>query len=426
MSTSTITIDPAPTHDRLTDEAQVRGSVYRDPAIFQRELDRIWYKVWVYVGHESEVPNPGDFVRRQIGLQPVLLVRGQDGAVRVFYNRCRHRANLVCLAETGNATKFVCPYHAWSYANTGEMLEPTFDEGYDYDLKKEHFGLTPLARVDSYRGLVFASVAAEGPTLAEHLGVVTEFLDLFIDLSPEGEIALDAGVQKVAFNGNWKYMPENSMEGDYHGPFIHNVAFDLYAKQTGFDVSALGTEEVEDVILSLPGGHMVEDYRGAPMPPSGRQPSPARQAYIDAMKAKHGPEKAGQMLSTMAPLLFVFPNLMYVITHIRVIQPVSAGQSNSYYFPVMLKGAPDEINDQRLSDHEFMFGNAGFVSPDDVEIMERNQMGMQATGHDWLFIGRGLHREHDLEHGGRGGMTMDETHLRGFWRHYASLMEDEA
>lgn len=423
---STLSLDPPLDRGRLTDEARVRGSVYRDPAIFQQELERIWYKVWVYIGHESEIPNPGDFVRRQIGLQPVLMVRGNDGQIRVFYNRCRHRANLVCLAENGNAPKFVCPYHAWSYANTGEMLEPTFDEGYDYDIQKDQFGLTPVARQDSYRGLVFASVAKVGQTLAAHLGPVTEFLDLFIDLSPESEIALDAGVQKVSYKGNWKYMPENSMEGDYHGPFIHQVAFGLYAKQTGFDVSALGTEEVPDVIRSLPGGHMVEDYRGAPMAPSGHTPSPARQAYIEAMKAKHGEEKAAGMLSTMAPLLYVFPNLMYVITHIRVIQPVDVDRSNSYYYPVMLKGVPDEINDQRLSDHQFMFGAAGFVSPDDIEIMERNQVGMQAQGNDWLFIGRGLHRERPMPDGGRSGMTMDETHLRGFWRHYASLMEDEA
>jgi phenylpropionate dioxygenase-like ring-hydroxylating dioxygenase large terminal subunit len=421
---ATRSAEPPVDYRNLVREAQVHGSAYRDPEIFQRELERIWYKVWVYVGHESEVPNPGDFVRRQIGLQPVLMVRGRDGVVRVFYNRCRHRANLLCLREAGNSDKFVCPYHAWSYANTGELLEPTFDEGYDYDLQKEAFGLTPLARQDSYRGLIFASVAEEGLSLAEHLGAITEFLDLFIDLSPVGEIMLDTGAQKTQYRGNWKYMPENSMEGDYHGPFLHQVAFALYARRTGFDVSALATGEVPDVIRSLPGGHMVEDYRGAPIDPPKRAPSPSRLEYIAAMKTRHGDEKAGQMMRTMAPLLYVFPNLLYVITHIRVVQPASVDRTNVYYYPVMLKGAPDEINDMRLSDHEFMMGPAGFISPDDIEIMERNQIGIQAEGHDWLYIGRGLHRERDMPDGGRSGMTMDETHLRGFWRHYAALMGD--
>jgi phenylpropionate dioxygenase-like ring-hydroxylating dioxygenase large terminal subunit len=419
------TVEGASDRDLFTAEARINGRVYRDAELFQRELEQIWYRVWVYVGHESEVPAPGDFVRRQIGLQPVIMVRGADGKVRIFYNRCRHRGNLLCLADKGNTGQFVCPYHGWSYANSGELLEPTFDEGYDYHLKREQFGLTPLPRQDNYRGLVFASVAEEGQSLKQHLGAITEFLDLFMDLSPEGEIALDAGVQKVSYRGNWKYMPENSMEGDYHGPFIHRVAFDLYARRTGFDMSSLATDEIPDVIRSLPGGHMVEDYRGAPFSPSKREPSPARLEYFERMKARHGADKARRMLTTLAPLLYVFPNLLYVITHIRVVQPIRVDLTNSYYYPVMLKGVPDEINDARLADHEFMFGAAGFVSPDDLEIMERNQVGMQARGHDWLFIGRGLHREHDMPDGGRGGMTRDETHLRGFWRHYVSLMSAE-
>lgn len=405
---------------------RIHGSVYRDPEIFQRELEQIWHKVWVYVGHESEVPNRGDFVRRQIGLQPVIMVRGDDDKVRVFYNRCRHRAGLVCLSEQGNTEKFVCPYHAWSYANTGELLEPTFDEGYDYDLDKDQFPLTELARQDSYRGLVFASVAEEGISLAEHLGPVTEFIDLFMDLSPEGEIDLSAGMQKVSYKGNWKYMPENSMEGDYHGPFIHKIAFELFSRRTGLDVSTLHEEEIPDVIRSLPGGHMVEDYRGAPLGKRPGEPSPARKEYIEKMKARYGEEKARQMLGTMAPLLYVFPNMIYVMTHIRAVQPVSVDETYTYYYPVMLKGAPDEINEGRLSDHQFMFGSAGFVSPDDVEIMERNQVGMRAEGDDWLFIGRGEHRERDMPDGGKAGFTMDETHLRGFWRHYVDLMGEGA
>ncbi len=103
-----------------------------------------------------------------------------------------------------------------------------------------------------------------------------------MDLSPTGEIDLDTGVQKLRYHGNWKYMPENSMEGDYHAPFIHKVAFELTAKRTGLDISALSENETPDVIRSLPGGHMVEDYRAAPFAPSGRPLSPARQAYFDA------------------------------------------------------------------------------------------------------------------------------------------------
>jgi len=401
---------------------RVHGSLYRDAAIFEREFEQIWNKVWVYLGHESELPSPGDFVRRQIGRQPVLMIRGDDGAVRVFYNRCRHRGNLLCNRERGSAATLRCPYHAWTYARDGALLEPTFEEGYGEGLERGQFSLTPVERQDAYRGLIFASASARGVSLREHLGPVTEFIDLFMDVSPTGEIDLSAGVQKLRYRGNWKLLPENSLEGDYHGPFIHRIAFELHSRRSGLNMSSLYENQVPDVIRSLPGGHMVEDYRGAAMTPPRRSPTPARQAYIAALEARHGVAKARELLGTIPPLIFVFPNLICIMTHIRRLQPVSVDETYTYYHPVLLKGVDREINEARLREHEFGFGPAGFISPDDIEIMERNQLGVQAQGNDWQFIGRGMHRVKALPDGGTAGYTMDENHLRGMWKHYAALM----
>jgi phenylpropionate dioxygenase-like ring-hydroxylating dioxygenase large terminal subunit len=406
----------------LIQGSRIHGSLYRDPEVFERELNEIWYKVWVYVGHESEIPKPGDFVRRTIGRQPVIVTRSAGGAVRAYFNRCRHRGNMVCHADRGNTDKFTCPYHGWTYATTGDLLAPTFEDGYDSKLRREDFGLVPLPRLDSYRGLIFASVSPEGITLDEHLGGAKEFIDLFMDLSPAGRVSLTAGNQKVRYAGNWKFMPENSMEGDYHGPFIHKVAFDLHAKKTGFDVASLYENEIPDVIRSLPGGHMVEDYRGATIAPPKRPPSAARIEYAEAMKRAYGEEKAGKLLGTMAPLIYIFPNLMYLMTHIRVVAPVSVNETFVYYQPMLLDGAPAEINEERLRMHEFMFGAAGFISPDDIEIMERIQSAVNAGGNEWLFIGRGAHRDKVLADGGSTGYTMDENHIRGFWQHYSGVM----
>jgi phenylpropionate dioxygenase-like ring-hydroxylating dioxygenase large terminal subunit len=412
-------------HDLVT-RGRVHGSLYRDPQVFQRELERIWHTVWVYVGHESEVPQPGDFVRRQIGTQPVVMIRGSDRRVRVFHNRCRHRGNLLCNAERGNAPQLRCPYHGWTYATSGALLEPTFEEGYDNAWRREDFGLTPVAREDSYRGLVFASLSATGVSLSDHLGQATEFIDLVLDVSPTGEIELRTGVQKLRYRGNWKLLPENSLEGDYHGPFIHRIAFELHGRRTGLDMKSLYANEVPDVIRSLPGGHMVEDYRGATMAAPARPASPARAAYAAAMEARYGKEKARELLTTIPPLIYVFPNLIYIMTHIRRVQPVSVDETFVYYHPLLLKGVAPEINEARLREHEFGFGPAGFISPDDIEIMERNQRGIQAQGNDWQFIGRGLHRETQRPDGGSSGYTMDENHLRGMWQHYARLMSGSA
>ncbi len=413
-------------YKELTSGGRIHGSLYRDPAIFQRELEAIWYKVWVYIGHESEVPQPGDYVRRQIGLQPVLMIRGDDGKVQVFFNRCRHRGNLVCHRDRGNAAVLRCPYHGWTYARSGELLEPSFEEGYDNDLSRADFSLSPVPRLGTYRGLVFASLSQTGTSLDEHLGQVKEYIDLFMDLSPTGEIELNTGIQKLKYKGNWKFLPENSLEGDYHGPFIHRIAFELHGRRTGLDMSSLYQNEIPDVIRSLPGGHMVEDYRGATMAPPKKAPSPARLTYAAAMEQRYGAEKARQLLSTIAPLVYVFPNLIYIMTHIRRVQPMSVDETYVYYQPMLLKGVPQEINEARLRDHEFGFGPAGLISPDDIEIMERNQIGVQAQGNDWQFIGRGMHRDKLLPDGGSTGFTMDECHLRGMWQHYGRLMSGDA
>jgi hypothetical protein len=104
------------------------------------------------------------------------------------------------------------------------------------------------------------------------------------------------------------------------------------------------------------------------------------------------------------------------------VQPVSVNETFVYYQPMLLKGAPDEINEARLREHEFGYGPAGFISPDDIEIMERNQIGLNAQGNGWIFIGRGAHRTKKRADGGTAGYTMDENQLRGMWRHYARLM----
>lgn len=147
-------------------------------------------KVWVYLGHESEIPEPGDYLRRDIGLEPVVMVRGHDGKIRVFFNRCRHRARIVCYKERGNAAELTCPYHGWVYSTSGELIEPTLGEAYQGPLRQEDFALIPLPRQASYRGLVFASAAATSISFDEHLGPAKDLIDFMIDRSPEGEVML--------------------------------------------------------------------------------------------------------------------------------------------------------------------------------------------------------------------------------------------
>lgn len=417
MSTSAeIDIGACVTPDR------VRGRLYRDPAIFELEQSRLWSKVWVYIGHESEVAAPGDYVRREVGLQPVIMVRGEDGKVRVFFNRCRHRANLLCLKPHGNASELICAYHGWTYSTAGALIAPTFGEAYDTPLSQAAFGLVPLPRQGAYRGLVFASAAPTGITLGEHLGRATELLDFVLDRSPEGEVMLTAGAQALRYRGNWKMLPENTVE-NYHGPFVHSVAFALNDRRTGRVRAPLGKRlpDQEDESIYLAGGHMAEFLpRQGPQPRS--EPSAAKRTYLDALVKAYGEGRARELAETPPAFFFIFPNFMFVQTHFRRLQPVSVDETIVYYQPALLKGVPAEINEEILRFHEGSFGPAGFVTPDDVQILERNQAGLQAEGDDWLFIGRGLRRETRDSSGGTSGQFLDENHLRGMWHHYARLM----
>src|SRR5262249_7567826 len=145
----------------LVHDDRIHASLYTDPRIFAEEIERIFHRGWVFVGHASEVPRPGDFVTRRLGTEPVILARGTDGALSVLVNRCAHRGTMVCPAERGNARAFTCSYHGWTYDLSGALLGVPYPGGYGAFDKSAH-GLARAARVDAYRGFVFASLASSG------------------------------------------------------------------------------------------------------------------------------------------------------------------------------------------------------------------------------------------------------------------------
>ena len=151
----------APDFASLIRPDQVHGSVYTDAELFKLELQKIWHRVWVYVGHVSEVPQPNDFVMKSIGPEPVLMTRDRDGQIHLMHNRCPHRGNRVCDQHRGNARSFTCNYHGWTFGNDGSLRGYPFPSGYATD-KRASLGLAKVPRVAIYKGFVFGSLAAEG------------------------------------------------------------------------------------------------------------------------------------------------------------------------------------------------------------------------------------------------------------------------
>ncbi|MBU0537645.1 MAG: aromatic ring-hydroxylating dioxygenase subunit alpha, partial [Gammaproteobacteria bacterium] len=293
----------------LIQSDRVHGSVYTDEAIFQLELEKIWYKTWVYVGHTSEVPNANDFVSKSIGPQPLIMTRGRDGVIRLLLNRCPHRANQVCLQAKGNRGSFTCPYHGWTFSNSGELRGFPFPDGYDTADRSE-LGLGQVNRVAEYKGFVFGSFADEGPSLEEHLGAGgRDAIDRLVQTSPEGEVEITAGFLQHRAKANWKFIVENETDG-YHPQFVHASIFSIAKSGIG----DLYSNDSTAVARDLGDGHTENDlrpeFRRIDKPMNWFGTDEARLPdYVEKMKAAYGEEKAREIMIDGTPHVMIFPNL---------------------------------------------------------------------------------------------------------------------
>lgn len=412
---------PARAWGELVQPEHVHGSLYTDPGIYQEELQKIWYRTWVYVGHESEVAKPNDYVLKSIGPEPIIMTRDKAGAIHLLHNRCPHRGNRVCMNDKGSARSFTCPYHGWTFANDGQLRGYPFPSGYE-GVDRAQLGLGKVARVASYRGFVFGSFAPEGESLEEHLGAAKSSIDLLCMNSPEGEVEVTAGFLKHKVKSNWKFLVENETDG-YHPSFVHASIFEV--AQSG--IGSLYSAESTAVSRYMGNGHTENDLRpefrkrGKPMSwfntTAERLPE-----YTQKMEAAYGVDKARSIMIEGTPHTMIFPNLFIAEIQLFVIQPLAVNETVQHVTAIQFKGAPD-LNRRMRQQTMGSVGPAGFLLADDAEMYERTQLGVQASNPEYLFLGRGKHREREDADGMLIGDATDETPSRGIWRHYRALME---
>jgi phenylpropionate dioxygenase-like ring-hydroxylating dioxygenase large terminal subunit len=424
--------DTEVSYSALINEGRVHSSVFTDEDIFEAELERIFYKYWVFLAHESEVPEPGDYCTKSIGRQSIVVARGTDGVVRAFFNRCRHRGTMVCRYEHGNAEFFRCPYHGWTYTNRGDLIGVPFPSRYGDDFDKKELGLVPVPRQDEYQGFIFVSLADEGPTLVEHLGRAAHYLDLFVGGSPSGRVVLSAGASKSNFRGNWKFV---GMDG-YHVNFTHKSVQDLVLRRSGnTDARKGNSDRAPNLTLDLGGGHCrldlsltdkVEVGKGLGASMLGGIPdTEGGRAYLAALIEQTGSEEAAfdRILKGRDVHLHVWPNLQLIGSEVRVIRPLSSGYTEVFGYPAMLADVPDDINERRLRAYEWFNGAAGFGSPDDREIFERNQIGLLNEQEPWQVVSRGIGQAETREDGVVVGNITDEVTQRSQLRQWAKAMQ---
>ena len=195
--------------------------VYADPDIFELEMERMFGRAWLFVGHASQVPNPGDYFTTELGRQPVVMTRHRDGKVHVLFNRCTHRGAKVVNERCGHAARMTCLYHGWSFDTDGTLVAVPIPEGCAAEFRKEDFGLAPVPRVQRIpRFRVCESRAQSGASFEDHIGPMKGNIDDLVDRAPDGELAFDLGQHRYVYNGNWKLQVENVLDS-YHVPFSH-------------------------------------------------------------------------------------------------------------------------------------------------------------------------------------------------------------
>ena len=405
----------------LIGDGRVHRDVYEDPAIFALEMERIFARTWVFVGHESQVPEAGSFICTRIGTQPVVMVRHSDGQVHVLYNRCGHRGVKVVNEESGCLNRFMCMYHGWTYHTNGDIDFVTQAEGYPEGCAPDPVanGMGRLARVDSICGFVFANMSADGPDLRGYLGANAICLEDLAASAPDGEIELRGGVHRYLYRGNWKFQVEN-LTDMYHPAYSHESSSrpsgQQFVRRKGdqggiqfFEKKGRPKSLDPLGVSALPNGH---SWQGGL--PQIENTSDIHRDYVARLEARLGPERTRQILIKTRHNVIFYPNMAMqeLNPHIRVIRPVAVDRTEIFVYPIKLKGAPEQMFREQIRILNSTHSASSMVQTDDVEAFQRAQEGLTTTGNEWVLLARAGAEEVDQATGRISSIGTSEVAMR--------------
>ena len=344
------------------DRGLVSRRIFIEQDIYQQELERIFARCWLFLCHESQIPKPGDFFSTYMGEDPVLVMRDTGGKVNAFLNICRHRGNRLCRADSGNASSFSCAYHGWTYGNDGRLMAvPNERDAYYGELDQSQWNLVPVAQLDSYKGLIFATFDPDAPSLLDYLGEMAWYLDCFFDRR-QGGVEVVGGVQKWTIPANWKLPAENFAGDAYHTAWSH-----LSAIRTGFAGDFRVNASTQGAVLSPGNGHCIialgpEDV-AAP-------PEPDILEYEKQVRAEVQ-QRLGERTSRVNPIVgTMFPNfsmLRAASYTFRVWHPKGPEKTEVWAWVFADKAAPDHIKQQLRLASIRGFGPSGTFEQDDMD-----------------------------------------------------------
>ena len=427
---------------RLVESDRVHRAVYTDPHVFELEMERLFGRAWLLLGHESQVPNPGDFFTTRMAREPVIVARHTDGSARALINRCAHRGTTVCDAPAGTTRQFVCPYHGWTYGTDGALAVVPFAEGYDPPAAgRRDLGLARVPRVDAYRGFIFASLADDGPSLLEFLGHLRTSFDDLVDRAPSGQVEVAGGVFKHTYRGNWKLVLENHNDA-VHPAFVH--ASSIWAARESSKPESDGYAEIavrqmlqngaspelweSTGLWAAPYGHsFMGDYHTDSRLVTALD-HPVFREYRTALERRVGAEAAARILGVSRWNSIVYPSCSFMsqFRQLRIVQPLAVDRTLVSAYSFRLGGAPEQMFRDTVAFANVVNGTGSPVLTDDLEVYERAQHGLTTARSDWVYLGRGHGSDLPDEHRTwRGKTGTSEIHIRNQLAAWVRYLTDE-
>jgi len=413
-----IRVDPAKRH------FQVNRRVYTDPKIFELEKKHLLRKSWLYFGHVSEVPKINDFITRQVIDVTLILTHDRDGAIRAFFNTCPHRGAVICRESTGNKRNFTCPYHGWTFKNSGDLQTQNAAFGYEPDFNADgDYNLKEVPKLEIRSGFIFVNFDPDAVSLAEYLGAAGDRIDMLAEHSAAG-LEVIGGMQEYYIKANYKLMCENSYDGYHleatHGSFIEYQRTRLEGvknmKATGFG-------------RGLDNGHAcfeIDIMAGRPLAQWLPIWGESARVLIEDAKAElieRVGEERGQQISQIHRNMVIFPNSVLndqQTIFVRSMIPVSVNEMIVRAWPLGPINEAPELRRIRIEGALSFLGPGGFATPDDVEMLELCQRGYEMGGIEYNDISKGFTPGEVTENG--EDKLMNELQMRAYWSQYDKVM----
>ena len=421
----------------LVRDDAVHRDVYINPELFDLEMERLWRSAWTYIGHDSQVPNAGDFYTVNIARQPLLMLRGTDGAVRVLLNRCAHKGSKILGANSGNCGKLLrCSYHGWTYTLDGSLRTVPVKSGYAdtrFSESEAASGLTPVADVAIYRGFVFARLCRSGASFEEYFGDSLSSIDNLADRSPVGRLEVAGAALRYMHNSNWKMFVEN-LNDTMHPMVAHEssagTARELWKDQPPDAPKPMVIEQ----FLPFVSNYEFFDKMGVKIYDNGHSYTgvnfsihssySAIPEYAAQMEAAYGPERAQAILGESRHNTVYYPSLTIkgAIQTIRVVRPIAVDRTLIESFTLRLVGAPPALLERSAVYNRVINAPTSVVGHDDLYCYRAIQEGLAANGNEWVNLQRN-YSDREKEGGLLGTHNgTSEVSMRGQFRAWVAAM----